>query len=926
MSGDAPRDASSHGWRTFARLLGFLRPYTASLVVSSILAIASQIAGILVPVLTGVVINELSADPDTRVLALEIAAVIALGLLRGLLMFGRRMISGRQALGVEYDLRDELYSHFLRLSFGFYDRSQTGQLMSRATIDLQAVRFFLGYGLIFFAQHVVTIVVVTAVLFAYSWQLALVSLAITPAVALTAYRYSRVSHPVLRDVQQSLGEVATVAEESIVGVHVVKSFSQEERREKSFAAAAESVFGKAIDANRQRALYVPLLTFLPLVAQALVLLAAGRMVISGSLSLGAFFAFNLLLAMLVMPLRMLGMWIGQAQRAVAAGERIFEILDEPEEVADAPLAQALPAGAGGVSFHEQLAASNRRSRDALLLKAAEAWRDEGDLAELARVLDEVRPKRLTPAQAAHLDLLLAESALAQGDAQRALDLATLPEGSLDRAYRTRVPEIRARALLATGRPIDSARERALLDLKLSGPDRAANQDDLLDALAAADVASLNAALGATGPDDALRPWLERALRLKGTVPARVMPRPTRQAGALFADADGGRQREGYASTAQVALLLPLSGPLGSAGGAIRDGFLAAFFADPDLEARPRVRILDTGETVDGALEAYRLAVEGGATRVVGPLAREQVAAVQEAQTVPVPVLALNHPDNGAVPPRGSQQFGLLPDEEAAVAADAAIARGLRRAALLGATEDWSERALLAFRAQFEQGGGTITGRGAPGAGCGRLRRPDRAGHGRRPGPDLPRGAPAAGAPAGAATAHPRPRCAADARDLAHLLRHGQPRAGPRPQWRRVLRRALVVRARRRTAGARAAWRDGWRRRPAARACSPSAWTPTACCPTSTGWPATTTPISRARSASSRSTASAACGACRYGCASTTASRAPPTARSRASPPRLERARRDRRRARGGGAGHAAGSRPARCWPATCAVAWARSTW
>ena len=125
-----------------------------------------------------------------------------LGLVRGSLMYGRRIISGRQALAVEYDLRDELYAHFLRLSFGFYDRSQTGQLMSRATIDLQSVRFFLGYGLIFFAQHVVTIVVVTAVLFVYSWQLALVALAITPVIALTAYRYSHVSHPVLRDVQQ----------------------------------------------------------------------------------------------------------------------------------------------------------------------------------------------------------------------------------------------------------------------------------------------------------------------------------------------------------------------------------------------------------------------------------------------------------------------------------------------------------------------------------------------------------------------------------------------------------------------------------------------------------------------------------------------------------------------------------------------------
>jgi ABC-type multidrug transport system fused ATPase/permease subunit len=317
-----------------------------------VLAIASQVAGILVPVLTGVVINEIDGSPDTQVLVLEIAAIVALGLLRGALMYGRRVISGRQALAVEYDLRDELYSHFLRLSFGFYDRSQTGQLMSRATIDLQSVRFFLGYGLIFFAQHVVTIVVVTAVLFVYSWKLALIALAITPVIAFTAYRYSRVSQPVLRDVQQTLGEVATVAEESITGVHVVKSFAQEDKRAERFAAAADTVFTKTLAANRQRALYVPLLTFLPIIAQALVLLAAGRMVVSGSLSLGAFFTFNLLLAMLVMPLRMLGMWIGQAQRAIAAGERIFEILDEPEEVADAPDAHALPPGPGDVVFED----------------------------------------------------------------------------------------------------------------------------------------------------------------------------------------------------------------------------------------------------------------------------------------------------------------------------------------------------------------------------------------------------------------------------------------------------------------------------------------------------------------------------------------------------------------------------------------------
>ena len=352
MSESGSPSTSPSGWRTFGRLLGFLRPYRASLVVSTVLAIAAQFAAILVIVLTGVVINEVESDPDVRTLAAYAGVIVLLGLVRGALTYGRRVISGRQALGVEYDLRDELYSHFLRLSFGFYDRSQTGQLMSRATIDLQSVRFFLGYGLIFFAQHVITIVAVTAVLFYYSWELALLALAITPVIVLTAFRYSRVSHPVLRDVQQTLADVATVAEESITGVHVVKSFAQEQRRSERFARAADTVFTKTLAANRQRATYVPLLTFLPFIAQALVLLVGGRMVISGSMSLGDFSAFYLLLAMLVMPLRMLGMWIGQAQRAVAAGERIFEVLDEPEEVADPPDAQPLPAGPGEVVFED----------------------------------------------------------------------------------------------------------------------------------------------------------------------------------------------------------------------------------------------------------------------------------------------------------------------------------------------------------------------------------------------------------------------------------------------------------------------------------------------------------------------------------------------------------------------------------------------
>ena len=194
-------------------------------------------------------------------------------------MAGRRLISGKQALAVEMDMRQGLYSHLVRLSFGFYDRHQTGQLMSRATVDLQGVRFFLGYGLIFFFQNALTVLSVTAVLFFFEWKLALIALAITPVIVVLAYRYSHIAHPTLRDVQQKLADVATVAEENIVGVHVVKSFAQEPQEEEKFRARSEAVFEQTVRANRQRATYVPLISWVPMLAQAAVLLVGARMVV-----------------------------------------------------------------------------------------------------------------------------------------------------------------------------------------------------------------------------------------------------------------------------------------------------------------------------------------------------------------------------------------------------------------------------------------------------------------------------------------------------------------------------------------------------------------------------------------------------------------------------------------------------------------------
>jgi len=335
---------------TFVRLLGFLRPYKWSLTVSIVLAVASQVSAIASAWLTGAALEQVIESESSGALRNIVIAVLLVGVARALFMAGRRLISGRQALGVEFDLRNSLYAKLLRLSFGFYDRHQTGQLMSRATVDLQSVRFFLGYGLIFFFQHVLTLVSATLVMFVVNWRLALVAAAITPVIIAIAYRYSTVSHPVLRDVQQKMADVTTVAEESIVGVHVVKAFAQERPEEEKFRRRSEEVFARSMDANRQRALYIPVLSFLPLLAQAAVLLYGGRMVVSGDLGFQEFFFFNVLVLMLVWPLRMLGMWIGQAQRATASGERIFEIMDEPERIAARPNAVELPPGPGRVRF------------------------------------------------------------------------------------------------------------------------------------------------------------------------------------------------------------------------------------------------------------------------------------------------------------------------------------------------------------------------------------------------------------------------------------------------------------------------------------------------------------------------------------------------------------------------------------------------
>ena len=333
---------------TFWRLLGFLRPYRRGVALSLLLAAAAMGTGVAIPFLVGRAVDAVRrGEPDLWPVA---AVIVGAGVGRLVFSVVRRLVAGRVSLGVEYDLRNRMYSHLQSLELGFFDAQQTGQLMSRATVDLQAVRFFLGYGLVFILQSLVTILVAAAVMIVVDPFLAAVTLAPVPLIVWVAARYGRKNRPASQEVQQRIAELTAEAEENISGVRVVKAFAQEARQLARFREAVARVFAQSMVSTRLRAFYNPLIGFLPQLGLAALLLVGGRQAIRGELTVGEFVAFYGYVLMLVGPMRMLGMSLGMAQRAVASGARVFEILDRAPAIVAPPGAPSLPPGGGRVEL------------------------------------------------------------------------------------------------------------------------------------------------------------------------------------------------------------------------------------------------------------------------------------------------------------------------------------------------------------------------------------------------------------------------------------------------------------------------------------------------------------------------------------------------------------------------------------------------
>ena len=306
-------------------------------------------ATVVIPLLIGSAVNAIEDERRSHILPL-VLALLGAGLLRLLLTVGRRLIAGKVSLAVEFDLRQVFYEHLQKLELGFFDTQQTGQLMSRATVDLQSIRFFLGYGLIWVSQSALTILFAAAAMFVLDPLLAVLALAPVPFLVATATRYSRRNRPAEQEVQQRIGEVTASAEESISGIRIVKAFARERHMLDRFRHSVNRVFEQSMVSARLQSFYTPLMGFLPNLGLAAVLLVGGNQVINGDIQAGELAAFVSYIALLSGPVRWLGMSLSMAQRATASGNRMFEILDREPSMEGPPGAPPLPEGRGQVSL------------------------------------------------------------------------------------------------------------------------------------------------------------------------------------------------------------------------------------------------------------------------------------------------------------------------------------------------------------------------------------------------------------------------------------------------------------------------------------------------------------------------------------------------------------------------------------------------
>ena len=276
--------------------------------------------------------------------------LLGLTLIQGVITFLQGKWSEVTSQNVAYDLRNELVQKLAALSFSFHDRTEAGQILTRAMQDVERIRFLTGRAVLRIVEGVVLILLTAIMLLWMNWRLALLILLILPPLVHRAYHYGRLFRPLSFKIQDQLGQLTTQLEQNLRGARIVKAFAQEKAEMNRFEAENDKWFDLSQQSVRVQAVNTPLLDLIANLGTVAILWYGGRLVISGELSLGELVAFTTYLAMLIRPIRNMGRIIPMLAIAASAGERVFAILDAPEEVADAPDAQTLPRLRGRVQF------------------------------------------------------------------------------------------------------------------------------------------------------------------------------------------------------------------------------------------------------------------------------------------------------------------------------------------------------------------------------------------------------------------------------------------------------------------------------------------------------------------------------------------------------------------------------------------------
>ena len=291
---------------------------------------------------------DLTNAPQALITAL--ISILVFAILRGLFAFLQAYWAEKNSQAVAYDLRNDLYAKIQNLSFSYHDKNQTGQLMIRATDDVEKVRLFIGQGLLQLVGALILLVGTVIILFTSNASLAWTAMPILPVAIITFIIFASLAQPMFTKVQQKLSHLNTVLQENLAGIKVIKAFTREKQQQAKFKHAADETMNQQIAVSRLFTFMFPFIFLVANLGQAAILYLGGKQIIAGTLSLGAWQEFSIYLMYLFFPIMMFGMIVTQMGQAGASAERIFEILDAKSDIVDKPGAVRLPQVKGEVRF------------------------------------------------------------------------------------------------------------------------------------------------------------------------------------------------------------------------------------------------------------------------------------------------------------------------------------------------------------------------------------------------------------------------------------------------------------------------------------------------------------------------------------------------------------------------------------------------